>query len=212
MGSNIDAIRRQITLLKSDVLSPQAFVKMHAATARSELAKLEAEQGKYPTQTFVDGRSGASEDSVRYGGVIEYRIHVIQDAVDWIYAEWVKRSPVGPPEGGHYRDDIMLFVDGYRRDAANGGVVDVADAKEVVLISLRPYSRKIARGLSVQAPEGWLEVLAREARRQFQDVAKVEYEYRSYGAPRGRRATEGMTSRQRAQYRYPAIVVTRAGA
>lgn len=212
MGSNINVVRRQIELLKTETLSPQAFVKMHAATARSELAKLEAEQGAYPTERFVDGRPGAAEESVRYGGVIEYRIHVIQDAVDWIYGEWVKRAPVGPPEGGHYRDDIALFVDGYRRDAAQDGVVNVADAKEVVLISLRPYARKIARGLSAQAPEGWIEVLAREARRQFQDVAKVEYEYRSYGAPRGRRATEGMTSRQRAQYRYPAIVVTRAGA
>jgi hypothetical protein len=68
----------------------------------------------------------------------------------------------------------------------------------------------LARGLSVQAPEGWIEVLAREARRQFGGIARVEYEYSSYGAPRERRTTEGMTSQQRAQYRYPAIVVTRA--
>ncbi|AWK85031.1 hypothetical protein [Azospirillum thermophilum] len=209
MGSNIDAVRRQITLLKNEALSPQAFVKLHAETARAELAKLEVDQGRYPTDVFVDGRRGAAEESVRYGGVIEYHIHVMQDAVDWIYGEWVARSPVGPPEGGHYRDDILLFVDGYRRDAAEAGVVDVADAQEVVLISLRPYARKIARGLSVQAPEGWIEVLAREARRRFSAVAKIDYEYRSYGAPRGRRAAEGMTSRQRAQYRYPAIVVTR---
>lgn len=208
MGSNIDTVRRQIDLVRQATVGPEAMRKLIADTTRQEVARIEAQQGVLPKTQFVDGRAGAPLESVKPDGVVEVHFHALQTAVDWIYAEWVKRSPLGPPEGGHYRDDLLLFVDGYRRDAGEGGAVDVSQAREVVIVSLRPYSRKLARGLSVQAPDGWIEMIAREAKRQFGNIAKIEYEYRSYGAPRSRRESEGKTSRQRAQYRFPAIAVS----
>lgn len=207
MTSTVASIRRQIALVTDAVAGSDAMRRLIVETTRRETARIEAEQGVLPKTLYVDGRKGAPLESVRPDGATETHFHALQIPVDWVYAEWVRQSPVGPPEGGHYRDDIDLFVDGVRRDAAEGGTVDVSQAREVVIVSLRPYARKLARGLSVQAPEGWIELIAREAKRRFGDMARIDFDYRTFGAPVSRRTAEVMTGRQRAQSRYPAIVI-----
>lgn len=191
MASNIDVVRKQIQLLKND-LSPQAFVKMHAATARSARAELEADQGRYPTTVVVDGQKGASEDSVKYGGVIQYEFHPAGDVIDAAYEELLQAAPV---KTGNYAKHIWMYVNGKRRDAATeGATIDLMPGDEVIFIDGVPYARKIEGGiksragertqrrpgLSAQAPNGVFEVTAKELKRRFGNYpVAIDFDYRA---------------------------------
>ncbi|QCG93960.1 hypothetical protein E6C67_08405 [Azospirillum sp. TSA2s] len=232
MASNINVVRRQIELLKTSTLSPQAFVKMHAATARSERGKLEAEQGKYPTTVVVDGRQGASEDSVRYGGVIEYEFHPAGDVIDATYAALMEAAPV---KTGSYAKHILMYVNRVRRDAtAEGATVDIKAGDEVVFIDTVPYARKIEGwrgrrnqsrpGLSAQAPNGVFEITARAMKARFGNYpVKIDFDYRAVldggvaesgpakSAVRGKKgrfvSTGGTQSANRSENRWPCLII-----
>ncbi|WP_109150730.1 hypothetical protein [Azospirillum sp. TSO5] len=231
MASNIDVVRRQLQLLKSD-LSPQEFVKMHAATARAARAELEAEQGKYPTTVVVDGHRGASEDTVQYGGVIQYEFHPAGDVIDATYAALMEAAPV---KTGNYAKHIWMYVNRVRRDAATeGATVDIMPGDEVVFIDTVPYARKIEGwrgrrsqsrpGLSAQAPNGVFEITARALKARFGNYpVKIDFDYRGVieggiaeageakSAVRGKKgrfvANGGTQSANRSENRWPSIVI-----
>ncbi|WP_431861377.1 hypothetical protein [Azospirillum sp.] len=237
MGSNITQVRQQFIQLKRDLTDPAAFVKMHAETAKKAIADLEAKQGAYPKQTIVDGRRGAAEEQVKPGGVIEYHINPVAEAIDAIYEELVKRSPVGPAKGGHYRDDHQMFVNGIPFNAEEAGrkIEVFPSGTEVVFINTRPYARKIeggfrligsfgrtaddrTPGLSVQAPNGVYEVTAREMKRRFANYPmEITFEYRavmneSFNVAKGERV-RGAKGRfvgwngGATRYRFPCIAI-----
>ncbi len=192
MASNINVVRRQLQLLKDATLSPEAFRKMHAQAARSARTDLESAQGRYPTTVVVDGRKGAQEESVRFGGVIEYEIHPSGDVIDATYAALLEAAPM---KTGNYARHIWMYVNGARRDAkAEGATVDLMPGDDVVFVDAVPYARKIeggiqsragARtrrraGLSAQAPNGVFEITAREMKRRFANwPVEIGFDYRA---------------------------------
>jgi hypothetical protein len=90
------AFERIIDLAAND-LKPPEFMKWHAQVARQVLAEHLAEMPP-DTQhrTIVDGRVGADEDSVRYGGVIRYEFgavgKVVEEALAWLRREAANAS------------------------------------------------------------------------------------------------------------------------
>lgn len=180
MASNIAAFTRRIEL-RAQQLTGEAFRKHHAAVAKRALGEVQREQASRlgaptPYQRYVDGRAGAAEESVKLYGVIEYTFDLAADVAGWVYEELLRLSPVGPPEGGHYRDDHLIFVDGQQvEDLRN-----VRAAAEIVFTNTRPYSRKLELGRSFQAPNGIYRVTAASARRRFGNIAEIHFTYRGF--------------------------------
>lgn len=189
MASNIQAVRRQIDILKTAVLSPDAFRKMHADIAKKAISDLEAEQGRYPRETVVDGRRGASEETVKAYGVIQYEISAINDVVDDVYDALAALSPIKNPnkKRGHpsrwYLEHIWVFVNGQKIDGDGAGL-DIGLTDSVVFVDVAPYARKIEFGLSKKyAPNGVFEVTARKMARKWSNVCKITFDYRGVSNP-----------------------------
>lgn len=101
------AFERVIQLAVKDLQSPE-FEKYHADFARRVLADHLAGLSEKPeVRTIVDGREGASEDTVRYGGVIRYEFGsgfaVVRAALDWLKREASK-------VGTEYADSFFVGV------------------------------------------------------------------------------------------------------
>jgi hypothetical protein len=91
------SFERVINLMRADLTSPE-FQKWHAEVARLTLAEELASRDDDPeVTTIVDGRIGASEDSVKLHGVIVYELvrnsRAIGDLLKWLQAEAGKLSP-----------------------------------------------------------------------------------------------------------------------
>lgn len=189
---------------------------MLADFAREQLAEAEqtneAALGHVPAhQTFVDGRLGASEDSVKPDGVILYEFELTSDALTWISEQLAAASPVGSGSDRHaglYQHSHMLFADGVQVDPDG----EIPGASEYVFVDSLPYSRKIEVGESRQAPDGVYEAVATLAQQRFSKSLDIRFTYRapengvssasSGGSRRRRRTSHASDSRQ------PAIVVT----
>lgn len=169
-----------------------------------------------PIERFVDGQQNKPLNQVNPSGFTLTRFELLTNVVDEAIKSLILASPVGPARGGHYRDDHWLYVNGVRRDAAEGGAVAIGPGDTIVIFNARPYARKIeggARerfrgrmtnrrpGLSVQAPNGIYEITARDLQRRFGNVATIRFAYRGLvGAP-------PPAGRAR-QDRYPALEIT----
>lgn len=221
-GRNVAALARfrQTLKLQANGLVGDGFRKHHAAVARQALAEAQtAQRARFgqplPFRRLVDHREGVSEDAVKLYGVIEYKFSLAADVAGEIYAMILQASPVGPSEGGHYRDDHIILVNGRQ-------VTDLRDVQagdEIAITNLRPYARKIeggARersrrrltnrraGLSVQAPNGVYEITAHAARQRFGNVAEIEFAYRAFAA--GGKAISGKRGNVSGD-RYPTIII-----
>jgi hypothetical protein len=190
-----------------------ALPRITAQVAREELAKVMAEAPAPYTQ-FVDGAEGAPLENVRPGGVILFKFNRIGPVFDWIYQELLSRSPVGPDKDGHYRDDHWVFLNGDRVEAPDiERTLLVSAGSEIVIADLRPYSRKIEAGESVQAPDGVYEITVIAARKKFPE-ANIQFAYRGFLVnsqktlnPRSQRAIVRRTANQ-SDRRFPCIVLT----
>jgi hypothetical protein len=158
-------------------LREQRIPQITADLARRKLAEIEPRQGK-PYRTIVDGRENAPLDSVRFGGNIRFLFLDLGPVLDWIWAELVAHSPVGPERGQpHYFQVHWLIVDGNRVQLPILGEPFQIPVKAVCrFVNPRPYAAKIERGLSVQAPDGVYELTALAAQSRFPFVS-IEFDY-----------------------------------
>jgi hypothetical protein len=176
--AGIGSFSREIELLVSDALSPAARSALIAEAAREALAEAQtanrAALGRdTPHEAHVDGRRGAPFESVNPDrGIIAIEFDISVDVFDFIGRLLVLHSPVLT---GAYQDAHQLYADGVaveRYDAATR-------AEEWVFLNTQPYSRKIERGLSNQAPDGVYQAVAELARKRFGNIAAVKFTYRS---------------------------------
>jgi hypothetical protein len=180
--TKVEPIARDIDILVSGLLSPEAQRKAVADFAREKLAEGQETNRRVlgrvpPHKTYVDGAEGQRLEYVRPNGVIVFEFELIVDTLVWI-AEWlVAHSPVGSgsdPHPGLYKRSHTLFANGKEVDAA--GEIPVAD--EYVFINTLPYARKIEQGQSKQFPEGVYEATAAMARRRYGNQARINFTYR----------------------------------
>lgn len=192
--------------------SREQLPRITARVAREELAKVQA-VAPAPYKTFVDGREGAPLESVSPGGTILFRFQRVAQAIDWIYAELLSRSPLGPDKDGHYRDDHFLFINDVQVSVAQGAPLEIPPGATLVFLDDKPYSRKIELGESFQATDGVYELTARDARKQFPS-ADISFTYRALmsGALVDTTAIVGGSKRgakvaNKSSLRYPAITL-----
>ena len=168
-----------INVLINELLSPKAqslLLASVAKTARNEAIAINRRAlGRDPKyDTYVDGRIGAQLELVKPNGQIIFEFQLLLDVFGWIGQQLVERSPVGDPPI-HYFQNHLFFADGIQ--VMPGEKVPLASRYEFV--NAVPYSRKIERGLSPQAPDGVYHVVAVMAQKKFGNIAKVRFTYRS---------------------------------
>lgn len=229
ISTRIDPISRDISLMISDALGPQARSAMLADFARRQIADAAAANAaalgrEPPHTTFVDGREGAPLASVKPEGTIVTVFDLMDDLFEWIGDMLVQNSPVLT---GRYAASHVFFADGVEVEPGAA----VPPASEYVFLNTQPYARKIERGLSPQAPDGVYEVVAAMASRRFGNVASISFSFRF--VPAGavgdwarstrlqgrdwsadvRKRVSKLTGHKRTDYltRQPAIVITPHG-
>lgn len=90
------SIERILELQREDI-SPPEFMKWHAAVARTEKSIALIQAGDQPRiETYVDGIHNASEDTVKFRGVIRYEfirsMNGVAEVLKWLRAEGNKVS------------------------------------------------------------------------------------------------------------------------
>ena len=206
--TRIEPIERSIMLAIREGEPPAERGRRLAGYARQALAEAQEVNRRAtgvvpPHSTYVDGRLGAPLESVKPDGVIVFEFDLLNDLFEWIGEMLVANSPVLT---GRYASSHAFFADGVKVEPG----ADLPEAGEYAFVSTTPYSRKIERGLSPQAPEGVYEAVALLARRRFGNIASIRFSYRALfaqvrGGDRHERAKRG---RAPVADRFPAIVVT----
>ena len=135
-------VRRSVAVQLSSLVKPADMGRLFAAKAREVRDALIAE-GRAPAmfETFVDGRAGAAEETVRVpDGVILYRFNVLGEAAAYALAYAQSRSPV---RGGEYRASWIVLVDGR---LWTGSLRSIPAGMTVAVTNTAPYHRKIDAG------------------------------------------------------------------
>lgn len=172
----VDSIAKDIDLFLREDLGPQARSKTIAQFARYELQKGQEQNRRVlgitpPHDTFVDGVFGANEDSVRPDGRIVYEFQLISEGLGWIDQQLQIHAPF---KTGRFKRGFVFFADGALSDPERPG-----PAKVYTFTNIEPYTRKIERGLSPQAPDGVFEAVAALARRKYGNLMKVQFGFAS---------------------------------
>jgi len=160
---------------------------------------------------FVDGRQDAPLDSAEVPGTIRFEFGYLAEIVQGILDMLVAKSPYREkaPDANvptHYRDEHAIFVDGIEvTDAPN----TLKSGQIVTLVNLQPYSRKIEKGFSLQAPSGVYEVVASEARRRWGNIADISFGYDVFpgAGPNQTDAVRKNKKRSHADDRFPTITI-----
>lgn len=192
-SGRIEGLRQRVTAQTRDQLieTTERLTEDNQRAIRAELGK------DASVERYVDGVLGKPVEQVNENGFTLTEFHMLSAVVDDAFQMLIQASPTGPEEGGHYRDDHRLFVNGTERDSdIEGNLIEFRPGDVVVIVNTRPYARKIEGGfrhvggskrsmanrrpgLSVQAPDGVYQVTANELRRRYGDVVSVLYVFKS---------------------------------
>lgn len=203
--TKVDPIDRDVQLMISEALSPQAQSRQFAEMAGAFIQEGDETNRRVlgrvpPRKTFVDGREGASLELVRPDGVIVAEWGLVGDILFKIAEELRKVSPV---RSGRYQASHTLFADGTEVPVGK----EIPQASQYVFLSDVVYSIKI-EGVpgrppqSKQAPKGVYQITA--AKFRGDNRAKVRFEWRK---PYQGQFIAGKAG-NKSDGRVPAIVVT----
>lgn len=160
------------------------------------------------TQT-VDGRQGAPFTAVRPDGYI---------LLEWSYFDEVALEAVtllregGPARSGRWRDGIAVFAD----DVEVPATAIPQGAKVIQVVATVPYSRRLEVGKErdnspfSEKAFGLVANVAIELRRQYRNVAKIDFTYVEMAADkaaRGAAKARGNRAPRSSSPRYPAILI-----
>jgi hypothetical protein len=175
--------------------SPAAMSAAIADAAREALAdgeKINSDAlGFVPTHTTtVDGVKGASEDSVRPDGTIEYTFNLLPDVFSWIADMLQQFAPV---LSGRFKSSFELYADGVVIDPA--GIIP--QAAVFIFMSIVEYASKIEgenkAPESKQAPNGVFEAVAVLAQQHFGNQVNISFGYRQPFASASAHETPAIT-------------------
>lgn len=176
--------RLDLTDLLSD-MTPSAQSASIAGFAKVRLAEAQAVQKRAGGRAArfkvtVDGRAGASIDSVRPRGVIVIEFELVTELLAWIAQALWDRSPVG---SGRYRSAHTIYADGNPVGTFAGGALpSLPEALEYSFSNPEPYTRKIEVGVTrsgrsfvMQVPNRIYERTAHDASARFGNVARITF-------------------------------------
>jgi hypothetical protein len=140
----------------------------------------------------TDGvRGKAAEDVKAFGKIVFVAKPNIAEVVLWALAKLIEISPVGPAEGGHYKDDHVVLVNGKAVTGnLRGALSALGPGDRVMIVNPRIYARKLEgatanartqrarrRGSSRQAPNGVYRVVQRLVVQRYSKSLFVDFKY-----------------------------------
>jgi hypothetical protein len=178
----------------ASIASLVAEIGQWVQRATVEIAQEERARAGLDSRAVVvtDGvRGKAVQDVKPFGKVVFVAQPNMAEAVLWALAKLTERSPVGPAEGGHYRDDHIVMING-RAVTGNLRVAlaDVGPGDRVQIVNPRIYARKLEgatanartqrarrRGSSRQSPSGIYRVVQRLVVQRYSKSLFVDFKY-----------------------------------
>lgn len=175
-------------------------------------------RGVAPTETdYVDGRRDAPFETVKPDGIIaelfDYRAEVVKALLDELRA----RSPVGPEEGGHYRDEHFVMLDG--RGLPPLTVPSPETLRNVRVITVAnpmPYARKleVRPGFAKQVDSHIYESAMRAVRADYGKIARFKFAlislsgaYKLHRDHPGKSRMASRSHRAGAEITYPSVMI-----
>lgn len=177
-----DFVSHRIAIDVRGLANAVASRKIAEVAHERQAAVLAASDPKPEVKSWVDGVEGAPFEAVKPTGMILIRFLRFNVAFDWIWERLLYRSPYAPKRPNadpptHYADEHRIFINGIE---AKSVPRDLSGVAEIVIANTTPYARKIERGLSLMAPDGVYEMVAREAKERFGTAVGIEFDYRSF--------------------------------
>lgn len=158
-------------------MSFQDVFKELTADVRTDLAKLAKrenqrvmEQDPRPIgfQRWVDGGTGAAEETVKAGGVIVYEY----DRYD-IVAKFAQQylAEISPEASGRFKRSWQILLNGL----PVGAITQFKHGDEILIVNDQPYARKIVSGhMKLSVPHNLTERAQREVNRRFGNTVKAQ--------------------------------------
>lgn len=142
----------------------------------------------------TDGvRDKPPEDVKPFGKIVFVAKPNLADAVLWALAKLIEISPVGPAEGGHYKDDHVVMLNGKAIDGnLRSALAGLGAGDRVQIVNPRIYARKLEgatarrnasryrearKGTSRQAPNGIYRVVQRLVVQRYSKSLFVDFKY-----------------------------------
>lgn len=197
------AFERELRLATAD-LAPAAIARHLAQFARRELAKAQS-AGEAPDRYVrtVNGRRGASEESVIPPGPIVYEFNWLPEIAVYALAFARERSPV---RSGRFKRSWFLMAGG--REV--GDPESIPEGAEVILTNDQPYSRKIEVGaMRMRVPPGIVEDTRQAVMRRFGNIVTAQKRFIPLsGAYVLRRGGQRKDRAEGKAISYPALVIS----
>ncbi|MHC2016313.1 hypothetical protein [Methylobacterium sp. CM6247] len=173
----LDPISRDIAVMLNEELSPEMQSAQLATFATEALAEAQdinrQALGYVPDHdTFIDGAKRDSLQGINPRSIVSIEFHLLIDVIQWVDEQLIIHSPV---KTERYARSHVWFADNVEMDPQNP-----PPAESYIALNAQPYSRKIERGQSKQAPEGVYQAVATLAKRRFGNIAYVGFSYRSF--------------------------------
>ena len=219
-------IQTGLTVVQLDRILDADIRKAHLRIVHEDLPR-EVRRGFDAEPVVVtDGVRLRNPLDVRAFGRIEFlRREGLRAAVAYAYAELVRLSPIGPAEGGHYRDQHLVLVNGIGLEvgraatmAALDALDDVKPGDKVQIVNTMPYARKIEgaraarrkgwksrRGLSRQAPGGVYRKVQLDVTRRYGGTVFVDYRLESLQIGKLMARSKGAARVGAGFYTYPVL-------
>lgn len=173
----LDPISRDIALMLDEELSPEmqsAQLAQFAGQALVEGQDINREALGYVPEhdLFIDGAKRMALQGVNPRSIVTFEFHLLTDVIQWVDEQLILHSPV---KTERYARSHVWFADDVEMDP-----LSPPPAESYIVLNAQPYSRKIERGSSDQAPAGVYEAVATLAKRRFGNIAYVGFSYRSF--------------------------------
>lgn len=139
----------------------------------------------------IRGKSAA--DVKPFGKIVFVAKPSMAEAVIWALAKLIETSPVGPAEGGHYKDDHVVMLNGKAiQGNLRGALAGIGAGDRVQIVNPRIYARKLEgatarrnasryrearKGTSGQAPNGIYRVVQRLVVQRYSKSLFVDFKY-----------------------------------
>lgn len=173
----LSPISRDIALILDEELSSEAQRDHLAAFAREALVEaqeINRQALRYVPdhETFIDGSRRQTITGLTPASVVTFEFHLLLDVIQFVDEQLIIHSP---SKTERYARSHVWFADGVEFDPTVP-----TPAESYIVLNAQPYSRKIERGQSSQAPEGVYQAVATLAKRRYGNVAYVGFSYASF--------------------------------
>ena len=167
MASSLAFLDRQMTVAMAG-LDDAAMRKQLAMFAKQSVAEVIG-SGRAPAQyeRVVNGRVGATEESVQLPGPIVYRFNNFAVAVRFALAELQRRAP---RRSGRYATSFEVLVN--QRPTADFS--NIPDDAEVIIVNRQPYTRKLETADAGWRAARYFNPVKNTLNSRFRDVFQVQ--------------------------------------